>query len=87
MSCSFERSTSPEHDGTKTVVIRILEILEPIQSISLDSKSVGEDLRLKVGELLPTRHARPWSYTLGASAQKAGSFKEKFVEALFASEK
>lgn len=75
ISCCFERSTLPHHLATKTVVIRILGILEPIQRlrVDLDNMELGPraqeilNLRvedLEVGKLLPRKVGRPWSYTL-----------------------
>ncbi|GLB43324.1 hypothetical protein LshimejAT787_1302250 [Lyophyllum shimeji] len=41
----FERSTLPEHDGTNTLVIRVLKVLEPIKC-----RIPGYDMRLPIPE-------------------------------------
>ena len=58
----FERSTLPEHVGTRTVVIRVLDILDPIEPID-----PAYDRRLappQQGELLYTLSGKAISFQL-----------------------
>jgi len=48
----FEPSTLPEHSGKRTVVLRVLDILEPIRFWSPDTNE--EKPLLQVGELVPS---------------------------------
>ncbi|KAF8074031.1 hypothetical protein FPV67DRAFT_1480389 [Lyophyllum atratum] len=67
----FERSTLPQHVGTRSLVLRVLDILEPIKAVI-----PGYDMHLPVpkeGGLVETHHGgpypgstppRPWSINL-----------------------
>ncbi|GLB38718.1 hypothetical protein LshimejAT787_0505830 [Lyophyllum shimeji] len=67
----FERSTLPEHAGTRTVVLRVLKIFEPLKAVI-----PGHDMRIpepKEGDLLQTRSygglIRPFSINLDKPAK------------------
>lgn len=59
----FELSTLPRHQGTRTVVIRILEILEPIQPNHPSSAVIPVP---QVGELLIGKYDRVATFNLDA---------------------
>ena len=73
----FERSTLPEHDGTRTIVLRILDILSPVQCViknydSHISPPTSGDLLsgyyIKAGK---GSTLRPWSANLDAGKGKS----------------
>lgn len=87
LRCRFERSPDSEHAGTETFVIRVVDVLSPMQYVPSPSASkVQEDSPNltsvpRLGELLPSRKEKgiPWSHTVSKSKRDEGQEEQTMI--------